>query len=132
MKVVVSGYFDPIHVGHIEYMERAKRLGDKLIVILNNDLQVNLKRGKDPFMNENDRKKVIESIKYVDEVLISIDKDRSVCKSIKLIKPDIFANGGDRFDDEVPEGILCKELGIKMVDGLGDKIQSSRNYYMKN
>jgi D-beta-D-heptose 7-phosphate kinase/D-beta-D-heptose 1-phosphate adenosyltransferase len=132
MKVVISGYFDPIHIGHIELMERAKRLGDKLIVILNNDLQVNMKRGKDPFMDENERKKVIESIKYVDEVVISIDKDRSVCETIRLIMPNIFANGGDRFDDEVPEGVLCRELGIEMVDGLGDKIQSSRNYYRNN
>ena len=132
MKVVISGYFDPIHIGHIELMERAKRLGDKLIVILNNDLQVNMKRGKDPFMDENERKKVIESIKYVDEVVISIDKDRSVCETIRLIMPNIFANGGDRFDDEVPEGVLCRELGIEMVEGLGDKIQSSRNYYRNN
>jgi len=76
--VVVSGYFDPLHVGHIELMEKAKMLGDKLIIILNNDNQIFLKRGKGPFMNENDRKKVIEAIKFVDRVVISIDKDRSV------------------------------------------------------
>ncbi len=112
-------------------MERAKALGDKLVVILNNDNQIFLKRGKDPFMNQDDRKKVIEAIRHVDEVVISIDKDRSVCETIKLVSPQVFANGGDRFDDEVPEGRLCRELGIEMVDGLGDKIYSSREFYGK-
>ena len=127
--VVVSGYFDPLHIGHIELFEKAKKLGNKLVVILNNDKQVFMKRGKEPFMNQEDRKKVLETIGYVDEVFISIDGDRSVCESIKAVGPDIFANGGDRFDDEVPENKLCKELGIKMVDGLGEKIASSRNFY---
>ena len=130
--VVVSGYFDPIHVGHLELMEKAKSLGDKLIVIVNNDKQVIMKRGKDPFMNENDRKKLIESIKHVDEAFISIDEDRSVCASLRAIKPNIFANGGDRHQGEVPETSVCRELGIEMVDGQGQKIASSRNYYNSN
>ena len=124
--VVVSGYFDPIHVGHLELMEKAKSLGDKLIVILNNDKQVFMKRSKEPFMDENDRKKLIESIKHVDEAFISIDEDRSVCASLRAIKPDIFANGGDRHQGEVPETSVCRELGIDMVDGQGEKIASSR------
>ena len=130
--VVVSGYFDPIHVGHLELMEKAKSLGDKLIVIVNNDKQVNMKRGKDPFMNQDDRKKLIESIKHVDEAFISIDEDRSVCASLRAIKPNIFANGGDRHQGEVPETSVCRELGIEMVDGQGQKIASSRNYYNSN
>ena len=130
--VVVSGYFDPIHVGHLELMEKAKSLGDKLVVIVNNDKQVNMKRGKDPFMNQDDRKKLIESIKHVDEAFISIDEDRSVCASLRAIKPDIFANGGDRYQGEVPETSVCRELGIEMVDGQGQKIASSRNYYNSN
>ena len=130
--VVVSGYFDPIHVGHLELMEKAKSLGDKLIVIVNNDKQVIMKRGKDPFMNQGNRKKLIESIKHVDEAFISIDEDRSVCASLKTIKPDIFVNGGDRHQGEVPETLVCRELGIEMVDGQGQKIASSRDYYNSN
>ncbi len=130
--VVVSGYFDPIHVGHLELMEKAKSLGDKLIVIVNNDKQVIMKRGKEPFMNQGDRKKLIESIKHVDEAFISIDEDRSVCASLRAIKPNIFANGGDRHQGEVPETPVCRELGIEMVDGQGQKIASSRNYYNSN
>ena len=130
--VAVSGYFDPIHVGHLELMEKAKSLGDKLIVIVNNDKQVIMKRGKEPFMNQGDRKKLIESIKHVDEAFISIDEDRSVCASLRAIKPNIFANGGDRHQGEVPETSVCRELGIEMVDGQGQKIASSRNYYNSN
>ena len=130
MKIIaVSGFFDPIHRGHVEYFKLARQLGDKLIVILNNDYQAMLKKGK-PFMPIEDRKSIIESIKYVDEVFISIDKDKSVCESLKTIKPHIFAKGGDRFAGEIPETQICKELGIEIVDGLGAKIQSSRNFYL--
>jgi len=83
-------------------------------------------------MDENDRKKLIESIKHVDEAFISIDEDRSVCASLRAIKPDIFANGGDRHQGEVPETSVCRELGIDMVDGQGEKIASSRDYYNSN
>ncbi len=126
VRVVVSGYFDPVHVGHIEMFERARGLGDKLIVILNSDAQAVMKKGK-PFMKESERKKILESLRFVDEVFVSIDKDRSVCESLRAVNPDIFANGGDRFTDEVPETKICRELGIKIVDGLGEKIQSSSN-----
>ncbi len=122
--VVVSGYFDPIHRGHIEYLRLAKQLGDKLIVILNNDKQLALKKGK-PFMPLEDRKAILEVIKFVDEIFISVDEDKSVCKSLKVIKPDVFAKGGDRFIEEIPEAKICRELRIKMIDGLGKKIQSS-------
>jgi len=124
MKVAVSGYFDPIHVGHIEYLELAKELGTKLIVIVNNDHQCKLKKGSS-FMNEKDRLKIVESLKVVDKAFLSIDRDRSVCDSVAAVKPDIFAQGGDRNFGEVPEAGICKELGIKMVDGLGGKIRSS-------
>ena len=127
MKIVVaSGYFDPIHKGHMEYLKLAKSLGDKLIVILNTDKQAKLKKGKS-FMNEQERKIVLEAIKYVDEVFLSIDEDKSVCKSLSILKPDIFANGGDRNQKEIPESKICKELNIEMRDGLGEKIQSSSN-----
>lgn len=122
--VAVSGYFDPLHAGHIEYFEMAKKLGDKLIVILNNDEQSVLKKGK-MFMPEWERRKILEALKDVDEVYMSIDDDLSVCKSLQVVRPDIFAKGGDRFSDEVPEKDICKEMGIRMIDGLGSKIQSS-------
>jgi cytidyltransferase-like protein len=122
--IAVSGYFDPIHIGHLEYLKLAKQLGGKLIVILNSDFQCVLKKGRS-FMNQEERTEVLKAIKYVDEVFLSIDKDMSVCKSLRVIKPDIFAKGGDRFSHEVPEAKVCEELGIVIVDGLGKKIQSS-------
>lgn len=122
--VAVSGYFDPLHVGHIEMFKLAKDLGDKLIVILNNDKQAAMKKGK-PFMPAEERKKILEELRCVDEVFMSIDEDRTVCKSLESVKPDIFANGGDRKNYEIPEAKICNEIGTKIVDGLGDKIQSS-------
>ena len=122
--VAVSGYFDPIHVGHLEYLKLAKQLGDKLVVIVNNDFQARIKKGKS-FMNENDRVEIVASLKCVDEVFLSIDRDSSVCKSLEFIQPNIFANGGDRKLDEIPETKKKKKYGIKMVDGLGGKIRSS-------
>jgi len=122
--VVASGYFDPIHVGHIEYLELAKTMGDKLVVIVNNDWQAALKKGKS-FMKEADRLKIVSSLKCVDEVFLSIDKDKTVCKSLEAINPDIFAKGGDRFSDEIPESKICEKLNIDIIDGLGEKIRSS-------
>ena len=122
--VAISGYFDPIHVGHLEYIIEAKKLGDKLVVIVNNNHQCVLKKGK-PFMDENDRVIIVSSIKYVDEVFLSIDKDKTVCKSIEKIKPDIFANGGDRKNYEIPESVICNKYNIEIIDGLGEKIRSS-------
>jgi cytidyltransferase-like protein len=126
--VLFSGYFDPIHVGHLEGLELAKKLGDRLVVIVNNDLQTALKKGKS-FMSEGDRMKILNSIKCVDEVMLAVDEDKSVCDSIRkaheLYDVDIFAKGGDRFSHEIPEAEVCKELGIEIVDGLGEKIRSS-------
>ena len=123
--VAVSGYFNPLHVGHLEMIKMAKKLGDKLIVIINSDYQVKLK-GSYPFMKEEDRIKIISALRDVDEVFLSIDKDKTVCRSLEKINPDIFANGGDRksFND-VPEYEICQKLNIEMVDGLGDKIRAS-------
>ena len=124
VKIAVSGYFDPIHVGHLEYLKMAKSLGDILVVIVNNNHQCVLKKGKF-FMDENDRLEIVKAIKYVDEVVLSVDQDKTVCKSLELIRPNIFANGGDRSTDEVPETSVCKKYEIEMVDGLGEKIRSS-------
>ena len=126
IRVAVSGYFDPIHVGHLEYLKMAKELGDSLVVIVNNNYQCKLKKGK-PFMDQNDRIEIVKALRFVDEVFLSIDQDRTVRKSLEVVKPDIFANGGDRATSEVPETPVCKKYNIKMVDGLGDKIRSSSN-----
>ena len=130
--VAVSGGFDPLHIGHIELMEEAKSLGDKLIVIVNNDNWLSLKKGQ-PFMPEAERKAIIEALRCVDEVVLTShtekDTDMSVCRELEKIKPDIFANGGDRKPDgdPVPEVEVCKKLGIEMVYNVGKsgKIQSS-------
>jgi D-beta-D-heptose 7-phosphate kinase/D-beta-D-heptose 1-phosphate adenosyltransferase len=128
--VMVSGGFDPIHIGHIRYIQEAKAMGDKLIVVLNNDNWLKMKKGRE-FMPETERKEILEALTSVDEVLISLHSkntiDRSVCAEIMKVKPHIFANGGDRFADNIPEFKLCNDLGIKMVFnvGKGGKIRSS-------
>lgn len=133
--VAVSGGFDPLHIGHVRLFKEAKKLGDKLVVILNNDNWLREKKGKE-FMREKDRKEIIESLECVDEVFVSkhpkgLDyKDplaRSVCKELEKVKPHIFANGGDRFAENIPEFKLCNDLGIKMVFNLGKggKVRSS-------
>lgn len=129
--VAISGYFNPLHVGHLEYIKRAKKLGDHLVVIINNDAQVKLK-GRVPFMSEQDRLAIIKALRDVDQVFLSIDKYRwpngeiPVIKSLAKIKPNIFANGGDRHNvSNVPEADICQKLKIKMVDGLGKKIRAS-------
>ncbi len=125
-KVCISGYFDPLHVGHLEYINKAKELGDYLVVIVNNNSQCKLKKGKF-FMDEKDRVEIVKNLKSVDEVFLSVDKDKTVCKSLEKVKPSVFANGGDRKNHEIPESKICKQHGIKIIDGLGDKIRSSSN-----
>jgi len=124
-KVTVSGGFDPIHIGHVRMIREASKLG-KLIVILNNDAFLIRKKGR-PFMPLEERKEILENIMGVDSVFVSIDEDDSVCKSLEAIKPDIFANGGDRKDEsEIREAEVCKRLGIEMVFNVGGgKVQSS-------
>jgi cytidyltransferase-like protein len=128
--VMVSGGFDPIHKGHIRYFQAAKALGDQLVVVINNDHWIRLKKSHG-FMSAEDRAEIIKAFREVDEVYISKHKrntkDMSVCEELLAIKPDIFANGGDRFASNIPEFKLCKELGISMVFnvGLGGKLRSS-------
>ena len=129
--VIVSGYFNPIHKGHIEYFYLAKKLADILIVIVNNDFQREIK-GSTLFMLEDERKIIVEQLKVVDKVFLSIDKDKSVSKTIEKIYSiyskdyDLFfANGCDQNNKSIPESNICKHLGVDLVDGLGDKIQSS-------
>ena len=124
--VLISGYFDPLHIGHIDLIKRAKQLGDHLIVVVNTDQQATLKKSK-PFMPQDERVEIMKSLSLVDEVVLSIDVDRTICKTLEMIKPDIFANGGDLIRDEkrIPEYHVCKILGIQMVNNLGEKLQSS-------
>lgn len=123
--VAVSGGWDPLHVGHVRLFKEAKKLGDKLIVILNSDRFLMKKKGY-VFMPHKERKEIIKSIKYVDKVVDCIDKDQTVCKTLVKLKPDIFANGGDRTSGNIPEEDICERLGIKMVFNVGKgKIQSS-------
>ena len=128
--VIASGYFDPLHVGHIEYLKRAAALGDELIVIVNNNEQTKKKKGY-VFMSQEDRLLIVSELRCVTVASIAIDKDPTVCKSLKALrccKPKdelIFAKGGDRKAYEIPERQVCKRYGIKIVDGLGDKIRSS-------
>ena len=122
--VAISGYFDPLHVGHLEYIELASKLGDHLTVIVNSDYQCKLKKGKS-FMPEDDRVRIIQALKPVDSAFLSIDLDSSVCESLSIIKPNIFANGGDRKLGEIPETRVMKKYNIMMVDGFGIKRRSS-------
>jgi cytidyltransferase-like protein len=122
--VVASGYFDPMHYGHIQYLQKSKDLGDTLIVIVNNDRQASLKKGA-PFMPAAERVKMVRSLECVDAAIESMDEDRTVCATLAALHPDIFANGGDQFNTSIPEAEVCDRLGIEMRDGLGGKIQSS-------
>ena len=124
--VCVSGYFDPIHIGHIEYFKKSKEIGDKLMVIVNNDEQATLKKGK-PFMPADERIQIIKELRCVDFVVKSIDTDRTVCKTLETIepKPYYFCNGGDQNNNTIPEGEVCSKRNIELRDGFGDKIQSS-------
>ena len=135
--IIVSGYFNPLHKGHLDLFKKAKSLGDKLWVIVNSDFQRVLK-GSKPFMDENERLIIIQSIKYVDYALISNDRDKTQCYTLQQFhdmfsdKYDLaFANGGDQNNDTIPEKEICDKLGIKLLDGLGDKIQSS-SWILKN
>ena len=129
--IIVSGYFNPLHKGHLEYLNNAKALCDELFVIVNSDHQRELK-GSKAFQDEEERLLIVSNIKAVDKAILSIDHDRTVCESIRKITEQYgarydlaFANGGDQKNDTIPETPVCKELGIELIDGLGDKIQSS-------
>ncbi len=129
--IIVSGYFNPLHKGHLEYFINAKKLGDKLFVIVNSDLQRKLKGSKE-FQSEDERLFIIQHIKEVDQAILSIDIDRTVCKTLEFIYDEFgqdyflaFANGGDQTNYSIPENSICEILGIELFDGLGEKIQSS-------
>ena len=133
--VAISGFFNPLHMGHIDYISAARNLGDFLIVIINSDKQVDIK-GSVPFMEQDERLAIINNIKGVDRAVISIDDDGSVCETLRAefnrLQNDpffdemVFANGGDRKEGGVPEDILTDELGVRMAYNVGgEKTQSS-------
>ena len=129
--IIVSGYFNPLHKGHIEYFNAAKSEGDSLLVIVNNDNQRKLKGSKE-FMLEDERCLIIKELTVTDIVVLSIDNDRTVIKTLEKIHNEFsssyelfFANGGDQDNETIPETDICRKLTIKLLDGLGDKIQSS-------
>jgi cytidyltransferase-like protein len=129
--IIVSGYFNPIHKGHLEYFQNAKKLANFLFVIVNNDHQRALKQSKE-FQLEEERMLIVSSLKPVDKAILSLDKDRTVCETIAFIAKEYgqvydlaFANGGDQNNQTIPERPICEKMGIALLDGLGDKIQSS-------
>ena len=135
--IIVSGYFNPLHKGHIDYFKLAKENADFLIVILNNDRQRALKGAKE-FMLEDERAIILRELRVIDEVFISVDTDKTVCKSIEKVHSIFskkfklfFGNGGDQNNKTSPEVPVCNRLGIELIDGLGSKIQSS-SWLLKN
>ena len=129
--IIVSGYFNPLHKGHLELFEKAKAYGDYLFVIVNNDNQRSLK-GSTEFMLESERILIVESLAITDKIILSIDKDLTVCDTLEKVFIDFgkqfelyFANGGDQNINTSPEVRVCKKYGIRLIDGLGEKIQSS-------
>ena len=129
--IIVSGYFNPLHMGHLELFKKAKSAGDELWVIVNSDLQRALKGSKE-FMDENERLTIVSAIKYVDKALISVDQDKTQCATLSRFADKFgadfelyFANGGDQNNESIPEVPICREKEIVLLEGLGDKIQSS-------
>ncbi len=123
--VAVSGGFDPIHVGHLRMFQEAKKLGDRLIVFVNSDRFLEEKKGRG-FMSVQDRIEIIKAFECVDDAIEVIDQDQSVCATLAHHKPAIFANGGDRKADNIPEYQVCEDLGIQMIFNVGgEKIRSS-------
>lgn len=125
-----SGYFNPLHRGHLALLEQAKKLCDYLIVIVNNDTQVTLK-GAEPFMDLGERVEILKALRHVDHVVASIDMDRTVLQTLKMVRPNVFLKGGDSTLINTPELDWCKESGVEVVFGVGGgKVQSSS--WLKN
>jgi len=127
--VIVSGYFNPLHGGHLDMIEAARKMGDKLVVIVNNDKQQLLKKGK-IILDEENRTRLMRALRDVDEVVLSIDEEPPVIKTLEMIAQKypndelIFANGGDRDSEKViPETDICNKYGIKTVFGVGTEIR---------
>tara|TARA_B100002019_G_scaffold39869_1_gene33412 strand:- start:597 stop:1061 length:465 start_codon:yes stop_codon:yes gene_type:complete len=138
---IVSGYFNPIHTGHLDYIETAKSKCDLLYVIVNNDKQVSLKGSKN-FMDQDSRLRIVKALKCVDKAMIAKDTDKTVCLSIGSIYKEFcddpfvtdiyFMNGGDRKEGDVPEHDVCTKLLIQMLYNIGGgKTESSSTLLQK-
>ena len=119
--IIVSGYFNPLHKGHIELFYKAKSKGDELFVIVNNDIQRKLKGSKE-FMLEKERVLIIKELLITDKVILSLDKDKTVCETLSMIHSNFsseyelyFANGGDQNNKSIPEEEICSKLKIKLI-----------------
>lgn len=124
--VAVSGGFDPVHIGHVRMIQDAATHGD-VVIIANSDEWLKRKKGY-VFMSWEDRAEILESIKGVIKVVSVDDSDDTVCEALSRIKPDAFANGGDRKKGNTPEMDICKSLGIELLWSIGGKkIRSSSN-----
>ena len=122
--IAVSGGFDPLHVGHLRMMQEAAQHGN-LIVIMNSDEWL-LRKKSYVFMPWEERAEIIKAYDFVSEVVMAKDEDRTVVQSLEEIKPDIFANGGDREKVNTPEARYCRENNIEMMGGVGGgNVQSS-------
>lgn len=136
--VMVSGGFDPVHIGHVRMFNEAKKLGDELVVLLNNDNWLKLKKGY-VFMPQHERKEIIEAFEAVDRVVFTSHKkntkDISISEDLKIIRPHVFAKGGDRHTGNIPspEVLVCEEIGCEIVNdmGWGGKVQSSSDLVKK-
>ena len=136
--VMVSGGFDPVHIGHVRLFNEAKKLGDELVVVINNDNWLQLKKGY-VFMPEHERKEIIEAFEAVDRVILSSHekntKDISISKDLRKLRPNVFAKGGDRHVGNIPtpEVLVCQEIGCEIVNdvGWGGKVQSSSDLVKK-
>ncbi len=135
---ITSMYANPLHPGHVECLELSKEIADELIVIVNSDLQAKLKRGTESFQDEQYRMKIVAALKPVDRVVISVDTDKTVCKTLEMLITElkaadehveiIFTKGGDRFAVEIPEAVVCQKYDVAIVDGLGEKTHNSSSY----
>lgn len=126
VRVAVAGGFDPLHCGHLRHLEKAKKLGDKLVALVSNDEDMRRKKGF-CFMPIEERVEILRALSCVDEVIATIDDDGTQTKTLEMVKPNIFAKGGDRSSSNMPQGEIdtCKRIGCKIVYGVGEQINSS-------
>jgi len=131
--VAVSGGFDPLHVGHVRMIQAAAKLGTRLVVIVNGDEFLVRKKGY-AFMQQAERIEILRALRDVDEVVAAVDPDQTVRETLRLVKPHVFANGGDRREaEDIPEAAVCRELGIEMVFNVGGgKVQSSSDLVQRS
>jgi len=140
---ITSGYFNPLHPGHVDCFEMSRSVAgaDEVWVIVNNDRQAFLKRGVESFQNELYRCRLVSALKSVDRTFLSVDEDGSVCQSLVLLIEEakktgkydeiIFTKGGDRFAANCPEAAILAENNVAIVDGLGAKTHNSSDYAIK-